>query len=295
MEFQQAGNLEYIFSDKDYLWRYVDLPKLLHFVTTASINLARIDSFEDPLEGWTYDALDHEFFKPYKDSYLGLEHLQLERIIQARNSVDSVLRSRVNHFASCWFLSEHVNEESIYHWERYGCSGVAIQIKALALIELLNKWSNEQSNHEYLEILSYGKVHYLQLNKKLFANSKVKDFEWPGGLIAFKKDKTYQHENEFRIVGGLKRELWNYQFNVEKAPGITNLSIKLAKDISELEFSIVLNPYMENWQKNSIIDTLDRFELKHKIKESVLPSKNVLEEFAKSIFRADQEYKSRQK
>src|ERR1700712_200356 len=58
-------NKEYRFEDDQFLWRYMDLHRLIYFLNSENIFFSPLNSFYDPLEGITQEHL-HD--KEYVDS-----------------------------------------------------------------------------------------------------------------------------------------------------------------------------------------------------------------------------------
>ena len=58
-------NKEYTFTDDQFLWRYMDLHRLIYFLNTENIFFSPLSTFFDPLEGITEKYL-HD--KQYVDA-----------------------------------------------------------------------------------------------------------------------------------------------------------------------------------------------------------------------------------
>ena len=99
-----------LLTGSDKLWRYISYEKFEHLITLKSLHFARIDQFEDNLEGVPSFVsvknimADKSKNDKQKQEILRLYHLRVEN-------------NRKVSFACCWHINNNVNKEL---WKIYG-------------------------------------------------------------------------------------------------------------------------------------------------------------------------------
>ncbi|WP_018616800.1 hypothetical protein [Segetibacter koreensis] len=118
-------NKEYTFEDDQFLWRYMDLHRLIYFLNTENIFFSPLSTFFDPFEGITekhlqdkqyVDAIDEEAEKEE-----GLPQKSKEELVEKKDEIKQKFKSRLEEiqktfFASCWYLGVR---ESLAMWDTY--------------------------------------------------------------------------------------------------------------------------------------------------------------------------------
>ncbi|RRJ86671.1 hypothetical protein EG240_16035 [Paenimyroides tangerinum] len=117
-----------------YVYRYLTIDKLIDFLDTNSIYLARLDTFEDNLENIEpYDINELKFLTLSKPENANPEIFEQlwENIIEKSkirlNEIQEYLiEKQKKRFVSCWILSD---VESFGMWDTYGKSGFVIRFE----------------------------------------------------------------------------------------------------------------------------------------------------------------------
>jgi hypothetical protein len=165
--------------DSQVVWRYLSFFSFVELVHTNKLRFHRADKFKDPLEG-TFTA--REWAERQAKGRLS----NLERL---------TMLMRQFSFVSCWRQGE---EESSAMWELYnrGEGTVAIKSTVGQLKEILR--SRPQMS-------CVGSVKYI--NRSTHAEEEV------GQSIVFRKDRSYDFENEVRAVI-LDPNEWGYHLGL---------------------------------------------------------------------------------
>ena len=224
------------------LWRYMDLAKLIHLLSTSKLYFASADSFEDIFEGakgvierkerWDNFYLD--FFREAIKTIPGatpdmLEPEQIEkdahRLLTELDASGENERKHV--FISCWHSNKYESEAM---WKLYSANtqnAVAIQTTAEHLYQALDR-------DPYIKI---GKVKYIDYNKR---------FSSFNGAYWYKR-KSFEHEREVRAV------LSNYN---TKARGIL-----VPINIHMLIDKIYISPYAPKWFEEVVNSVMEKYEV----------------------------------
>lgn len=191
-----------LYQDENSIWlnRYMSYNTFKeHFLDSDGINisLSRIDSFPDGLEGWNPKIENIQvainFMAQFNNRVIedGGEVVSnkclLKDIIKGTSSslfdeqlVEANINEREESLVSCWFASRNKDDENRVMWKLYGNRrgklGVKIAIKWLDLKLVLE-------NHK--DLFNAGFVDY---------QGELDD------NYMFKKEISYKHENEFRIL-----------------------------------------------------------------------------------------------
>ena len=213
----------YDFNENEYLWRYIDIYKLLDFLNTKAIHFTQFGKLDDPMEGIDYElSVTNQLIKGTPD-YQGLDkdfdENTKQSILQTKESAQAYYTSQKeslenNFYVSCWYIGV---KESLAMWNLYSNkNGVSIRVKAKKLKEIILKNAQEfkDSTEEPFTIFYYGKVSYLPLTPFESNSEKWKDFQpYSSNDQGFIKDESYTHENEYRfisIIEGSRETYPNY-------------------------------------------------------------------------------------
>lgn len=228
--------------NSEFLWRYFDLHKFLSLLNEKNIRFARMDEFEDPLEGIplsaliTYEEKVNQNLIP-KDTTLS--QLILDQTLFG--SLPILLQKKLNQihaiqlttFVSCWFYEQR---ESMAMWNLYSDSnGVAIKLPYGKLISQLKETN---FNHHNIGAFYTGRVDYQNFKtvSPYVANEKSKIPK-----VALRKDSSFSHEKEVRFV----IRIYN---DTQKTKSVTSGSLNLR----DLEMKVVCHPRMNAWKKENI-------------------------------------------
>ena len=244
-----------------YVYRYISLEKLIHFLETGSLYFARMDTFEDNLENITpFDItelighLPNLDFLSYMDTSImpdgEVEDMEKTRI-KALKEVKKNLNSQRKKYVSSWALS---NSESIGMWDLYAPNGFMIRFERSHLQRIIKSQLDYHSNVLFSsDLVIAGRVKYQDYETIPF-NEKGSYMLYS----AFRKHIAFKHEEEYRIV-------------IQKAETYKKKGIEyyLGK-IDKLDFEIYANPRMNKFAIDKYIMVLRKFSQNHVLKESRL-------------------------
>ncbi|MBM1107069.1 DUF2971 domain-containing protein [Aurantibacter crassamenti] len=244
-----------------YVYRYLTIEKLVDFLETNSIYLARLDKFEDNLENIEpYDInelkvrsetlskpddanpeiSDSQWDEMIRNNILALRHLQ--------KSLDQKQKHR---FVSCWILND---VESFAMWDIYGKSGFVLRFEQEYFQKLIKESIKLQKDQTAkIDLLIAGTVQYQNYDKMLF-----KEKESLLKFSAFRKHIAFKHETEYRIVGFMKEIL-----------DLSGLKFILP-ELKDLKFDIIANPRLDSFQFAKYKSMISKYSENHPLKESEL-------------------------
>ncbi len=259
MEIKTNKNVQ--IEESYYLWKYFDLHKFLYFINEKKLFFTRLDNFEDPLEGLSGKTLLRMAYPPevpenpnFHITKEGLNQLKKEELENKKQILEEIEQSQKSQFANCWFVDK---KESFAMWKLYSNQdGVAIKYNKSNYFINLVKASAESYKKEDFVTFIYGRVEYF--NKWPYDYYKEEDFS----IIhsAFFKDKSYEHEKEYRFVVAIAEDCIGKYSDFELPLG----------NIGEDDFDIFANPYMEEWKIKNIQKLLDIYLQGKIIKRSEL-------------------------
>lgn len=247
-----------------YVYRYLTIDKLIDFLDTNSIYLARLDTFEDNLENIEpFDIVELKFLTLTKptDASPEINESKWEQIIennkkQLHKIQKDLLEKQKKRFVSCWILS---NVESFGMWDTYGKSGFVIRFNREYFEKIIKESIPLQTEPtSKIDLLVAGEVFYQDFEKML-QNEKESLLQYS----AFRKHLSFKHESEFRIVG--------FTNNIENEIG---LRFKLS-EIENLDFEIFANPRFTNFQFQQFKKIIEKFSTQKDLRISEL--KNFLD------------------
>jgi hypothetical protein len=255
-KFEIIGNQK-ITARGNFLWRYLDMHKFINLITHKEILFARMDQLEDPLEGVPLYALTS--FAEEQESRNTFNLRLGDLVLDKNRKVSPELRKRINtingiqksSYVSCWFQS---SRESMAMWNLYSNpDGVAIRISAQTLITQVREAS---------EIMDSKGISSIYCGKVFYQDFKLIDLEEGNeemrlSKVAFRKDKSYDHENEFRFV-------IRTNSTMEEKPFIP---LELEK-LYEIRITVICHPLMDEWKKENVAYLLEAHGMNYRIKES---------------------------
>lgn len=228
------------------LWRYFDIHKFLDFLRTKRFRFARMDQFEDVLEGVPFVAKEvyRKFIVEDKlaRTVLGTSYQHDSTHDDLDSRIVKIIKIQQSHYVSCWFMEKR---ESMAMWSLYSNpESVAIKIPFEKFTEVLPAAKD-------IEVESYfgGKVQY-------------QDFMAFKGLskmrkVSLRKDISFQHEKEFRFVVKAKEVK-------HEIKSILSDPLNLA----DLDLQVVCHPQMKSWQKENIKELLELYNIGNSYRES---------------------------
>lgn len=243
-----------------YLYRYITLEKLIHFFNTGSLYFARMDSFEDNLEGINPNDIVQLILnlipvppkelrsdEIYHSVWENTQKIRFNNLINLQKTLNEKQKKS---FVSCWFLGD---TESIGMWDLYAKDGFLIRFERLSLQKLVKaKLKSQQIDYGDSDLLVAGKVKYQDFEKIAWTNE--------GSLIkysGFRKHEAFKHEEEYRFI-------------IHKSNPPENGIIYKLDEIDNLEFKLYANPRMSSFTFNTYSNILKKYNLKHELNESML-------------------------
>ncbi|MDB5191896.1 MAG: hypothetical protein JWQ96_1459 [Segetibacter sp.] len=249
-------NKEYSFDEKQYLFKYLDLHKLLYFLNTRNLFFSPLAYFDDPLEGISEQFMNENAkvnaARNTDDTPDPSE--QNELLNSYKKYFDKVQRTL---FASCWFLG---TRESLAMWESYSNNdSVALRFNSEELTNLMKDRFLKIEEKDF-STMAYGKVEYVNLSPFDPNDTELKNCGHR--FKGFIKDLSYKHEEEFRFLLMQKEDKEQYNY--------FDVSIG---DLQNINFTIITHPYMENWKYKNIEMFLQNLGLEDKLKRSEIPTR----------------------
>lgn len=245
------------------VWRYVDLTKFLHILTSKTLFFPSIDMLKrtDPYEGefgpatlrgWDVDfssMSDEQVSQKANDARLSVDLASARKFLHMWPEILQQLSRSSNAFTavSCWHCSPM---ESFGMWEVYlkGKPGVAIVTTAQKLENLAGTVQAPD--------VKIGRVAYEDLNEK--------QIEFSIYAPVFTKREYFAYEQELRISA-----------RVTPPPGIPpafgGMSVPI--DPNSLISEIWLPPFADEWQATAISETIKIFGLSIPIRTSQISEK----------------------
>ncbi|MCW3107572.1 MAG: hypothetical protein JWQ09_2078 [Segetibacter sp.] len=256
-------NKEYQFTDDQFLWRYMDLHRLIYFLNSENIFFSPLNSFFDPLEGIAeehlqdkeyVDALDEKKDKglPEKSKELTEEKEEIKE--RFKSGLEEIQK---RYFASCWYLGVR---ESLAMWDTYSNKdSVAMKFKPAELCRNIIESCKKAENEDF-DLMVHGKVEYFKISPLDPEDEGLKNSGHR--FKGFLKDLSYKHEEEFRFLAVQNNDLKTCPF--------FELSLQ---NLHDLDFCIVTHPYMEAWKHDNIHNVLKIKGLEHKLMKSEIPTR----------------------
>lgn len=272
-------NIESINSN-DYLWKFISIEKFLSIILNRKLFFTRLDKFEDTLEGIAPELLLLDYAEdallnlPFEISSFPYNLLST----RSDSLMDKLHETQKYNFANCWFLSSD-NVESVAMWNLYSKpNSVALNIKFNNFIDKITK--NGIRSNINIKNFMLGGINYIDFQNPIEVGESIEKLKF----TPFIKDKSFRHENEFRMIA----EIENYKVKTfEPKPGISKYKQKEFYDRTsqihgvniwlnnflEYDFEIVFHPKIESWVKDDISKILEKFEIPFNSRESNLKLK----------------------
>lgn len=228
---EQTENPIYLsshFKPDTILWRYISTEQFLSMLSTKSLYFPRLDTLEDPFEGYPFYSDDEE----YKNI------LQLKRKLL---------------FVNCW----HENKkESEYMWKHHGNEN-SIAIKT-TVESFINSIDNDTAAKPGVNIVRVKYISTQEEDIDVSDDKIVKQTFYPH----FYKRKQFNHEQEVRVVCRLDLaystlSIEKYYETLKQHPKGFYFPVCLDSLIEE----IVVAPTSGRWYYDLISDTLHQYEL----------------------------------
>lgn len=226
------------FDPKTVLWRYISTEQFLSMLSTKSLYFARLDTLEDPFEGYPFH-LDNK--------YRYMDYSQLER-----NWI----------FVNCWHENE---DESEHMWKHHGIEN-SIAIKT-SIDNFINSINNDTATKPGVTI---ARVDYINPQEEVdITTDKIKRRIFSP---YFYKRKQFEYEQEVRVVCPL--DLASEGLSVKEYYEVLKQHPKgfyFPVCLNSLIEEIVVAPTSGRWYHDLISDTLHQYKLNSDmLRESVI-------------------------
>lgn len=189
--------------DTGYFSRYLSIEKFINLIVNNHLRFSRFDMFDDPIEGGT--QVNIQDIVTFKDQSFNVEeynqNIALEiiegYIKNAKSSLEKAKEeleiAQSNGYGLCLYYNENGISESRIMWNLYSNPiGVVMYIPALYLDNLLRK---RITYPEFIAQGYYGRANYEDIfSTEFFAKESDSKTRF------FTKDKSYEHEREYRYV-----------------------------------------------------------------------------------------------
>ncbi|MEQ8243126.1 hypothetical protein [Fulvivirga sp.] len=207
--------------------------------------MRRIDLFDDIMEGKS-----HQEILRHNIETLNIENPANDTEEMLMNVSKSLKQNKIididKRYACCFFLGSH---ESMAMWKIYSKPGsVALKYEPRYFADSLETKIDEQQDIGRFKKIIFGKVKYTDFLTPV----KVKD-------RAFRKNKSYQHEQEVRLMIELKQkdsERKGIQYKTH-FPFLGGLEI-------------IAHPATSKWQLHNLNDLTSKYQPNYKVSESML-------------------------
>lgn len=225
------------------IWRYFTIEKYLHFITSKSLFLSRVDLLGDPFEGslnkFTWEALEKA---EEIDPTLAPDGTAVNFLPSLRTAFRN---ARFGTYVNCWHMN---NFESEAMWRLYGRDSQAIALRC-KYSELARNLSKE---------CFIGCVSYKDYGKEIIPSGNI---FYP----ALHKRASFDFEREIRIVRML--EGWaEPSFDANKAPkGLLEVL-----DFNTFDFDILVSPLAPDWYIEMLHEISEKFGVDKRISSSSL-------------------------
>lgn len=259
-------NKTYSFDDDQFLWRYMDLHRLIYFLNSENIFFSPLNTFFDPLEGITEKTLhDKEFIDAINAKETesnGLPKKNKEKLDEEKSQIKERFKSHLeevqkSYFASCWYSGVR---ESLAMWDTYSNKdSVAIKFDPEELSQKIIEACAGTDNEDF-DLMVHGKVEYFKISPYDTNDNGIKNCGHR--FKGFLKDLSYKHEEEFRF---LVKQITN-----DKTFAFFEITLK---NLENMNFSIITHPYMEPWKYNNIYNILKAKGLENKLLKSEIPTR----------------------
>ncbi|WP_207493559.1 hypothetical protein [Aridibaculum aurantiacum] len=247
-------NKDYKFEEDQYLYKYMDLHRLMYFLLTGKLFFSPLSYFDDPLEGISENLLYQKRRSAETGGGANDEKDQLDTKNLYNNYLQEVQQTL---FASCWFLGVR---ESQAMWETYSNSdSVALRFKPHHLCDvMINNFRNIEDSE--FEAMVHGPVEYYKISPFDPADEGLKNCGHK--YTGFLKDISYKHEEEFRFLLMRTEDTRHCEF-FEFCPGA----------LKDLEFDVISHPNMQGWKYNNIYNILETKGLEDRLLKSQVPTR----------------------
>jgi hypothetical protein len=243
------------------IWRYVKFPQFVSMLATKALWFARIDQFDDHLEG-SYPSQPVKITKEILEANPAFDANGL--ITRIRGGAQRMWEFFSGHtYFNCWHMNDTENDGM---WRLYGDISTSVCIQST--YSLLKEATPSNVYAGVVEYIDYAS----------------EDFKVTGAMNLFlHKDRCFEHECELRAVifdpplqltPNLVPHRLTISGEVERAVNILETvertGIACNVDLNKLIESIVLPPKCSRWFAEAVSSVVSKYELECLVNKSVL-------------------------
>ncbi|MEK6754152.1 MAG: hypothetical protein AABZ00_17975 [Chloroflexota bacterium] len=213
-------------NEQSTVWRYMDFTKFISLLDKKRLFLCRADRFEDSFEGsLPVVNIDNSKTDFYREKILEGKwgYAKMQEYLKEKSERSELIKRFV--YISSWYLNEY---ESAAMWKLYAQTNEAVAIKSTV------KYLRE-SLPKYDELL-IGRVKYIDYKKEYMEEVPLVD-------RFFYKRKSFEYEEEVRVVIFNLNEKWDSRFQAVEVNGGIYVKTKIDSLIDE----IYVAPNSPNW------------------------------------------------
>jgi hypothetical protein len=229
--------------DDTILWRYLNFVKLVDLLEHRRLWFARVNTFDDPLEGTHTDA-EVEYLRALPPPSSPVREPTL-----AQQYVDMTHKYRETMYVICW---REAVTESMAMWDIYGKGGGMVAIKST-----IGRFKETLIAHPRKVFI--GRVKYVEWSNVAWRLNALP--------MVMRKDLSYEHERELRgVLSGLGegRELpiASYSLSPEgEYIGHWPRGIEISCDPEKLVTEIIIGPREQEMFEKVLDPMLRRYGL----------------------------------
>ncbi|WP_058185502.1 hypothetical protein [Terracidiphilus gabretensis] len=229
--------------DDTILWRYLDFVKLVDLIEHRRLWFARVNTFEDPLEGTHTDA-EVKYLRALPPPSSPLSGPTL-----VEQYVDMTHKYRETMYVICWRAAI---TESIAMWDIYGKGSGVVAIKST-----VGRFKETLRAHPRKVFI--GRVKYVEWSTVAWHLNALP--------MVMRKDLSYEHEQELRgVLSGLGEvcELPIAPYSL--SPGGEYIrhwprGIEVSCDPEKLVTEIIIGPHEQEMFEQVLVPMLQRYGL----------------------------------
>lgn len=247
-------------SDETTIWRYLDFPKFISFLSSSSLWFTKLSVFQkdDPYEGTLRNAVYKELLRDYSSlsvpekASMGVkseEEFNKRKDMWKTLDALSVQQSEVI-LVNSWHINEN---ESAAMWELYGFEG-----QGIAISSTVKQFKKAVEKYEEYDIL-LGKINYIDYED---AGSPFGNLLSP----ALWKRKSFEHENELRAL------IWAMKGDPSGIiiPLVTGTGLSVTIHLKELINKIYISPSAPSWHVQVVKNIVDTYGFGFEVVQSKL-------------------------
>ncbi len=237
------------------VWRYMDFTKFVSMLTRRGLFFSRLDRLGDPFEGSFPKLNTQDEYQPVDPSILDPEGFI--RSMKGLRQCIKFMRQWVYVNCWCWYMSEY---ESAAMWSLYTRTNEAICIRSTFID--LQKQLPKNASLQCVDYIDYN-------NETLPKRNEI----WPFS----QKRKSFEHENEVRaMIFDQSKGLLSWSSKIGTVPKSVippeppESGIWVDVNLTELIDEVYVAPASPKWFKETVEQTIQKFDFKFPVVQSSL-------------------------